>query len=85
MLKCTFCGKAINPGTGTMFVKNDGRIFIFCSNKCDKSFIKLGRKARFLKWTSSYVKGITPTEKRTVKEEETILKEKSAVKGNVSE
>lgn len=32
-----------------MFVKTDGKIFYFCSKKCE-SYFKMGRKAKKLKW-----------------------------------
>ena len=54
MVKCTFCGKNIPAGTGKMYVKKDGKIFYFCSNKCEKNMIKLGRKARTTGWTNEY-------------------------------
>ncbi len=34
-----------------MYVKNDGSILWFCSSKCRKNFLKLGRNPRKLKWT----------------------------------
>ena len=54
MNKCTFCGTDIPRGTGKMFVKNDGKILYFCSNKCEKNMITLGRKARTTKWTKEH-------------------------------
>lgn len=51
MVKCSFCGTEIPPGTGMLFVKNDGKQFNFCKKKCEKSHLKLGRKARNIKWT----------------------------------
>ncbi len=48
---CAFCGRDIEPGTGFMYVKNDGSVLWFCSRKCYKNMIVLGRKARKLKWT----------------------------------
>jgi len=56
-MKCSFCGKEISNGRGTMFVKKDAKILYFCSSKCEKNTFKLKRKARNLKWTDSYVKG----------------------------
>ena len=41
----------MEPGTGMLFVRNDGRTSHFCSSKCDKNS-KLGRKARRLPWTA---------------------------------
>ncbi len=54
IVRCSFCGREIPPGTGIMYVKNDGRILWFCSRKCYKNMIILGRKARKLKWTAAY-------------------------------
>jgi len=48
---CSFCGKEIEPGTGKMYVKTDGRIFFFCSSKCEKNMIKLKRNPRKVRWT----------------------------------
>jgi large subunit ribosomal protein L24e len=56
MVKCSFCGNPVPVGRGTMFVKNDGRVFYFCSSKCDRNFI-MGRDARKKKWTKAFEKG----------------------------
>ena len=53
---CSFCGKEIEIGTGKMFVKRDGKIFYFCSRKCEKNMIELKRNPRKLKWTKYYSK-----------------------------
>ena len=57
MSSCTFCNRSLSPGSGTMFVKNDGTIFWFCSSKCKKNMLSLKRDPRKLKWTQKYVKG----------------------------
>jgi large subunit ribosomal protein L24e len=54
-LKCAFCGKEIEPGTGIMLVKNDGKVLYFCSSKCLKNY-RLGRNPRKVKWTEAYRK-----------------------------
>lgn len=51
-MKCSICGSNISKGSGKMFVRNDGRIFYFCSSKCQRNF-KLGRDPKKLKWVSS--------------------------------
>lgn len=51
MVRCTFCGKEISRGKGKMYIKKDGKIFYFCSSKCEKNQLKHKRKARTLKWT----------------------------------
>ncbi|OYT59539.1 MAG: 50S ribosomal protein L24 [Desulfurococcales archaeon ex4484_217_1] len=53
---CSFCGKEIEPGTGIMYVKNDGSILWFCSSKCWKNMLKLKRNPRKYKWTLKYAK-----------------------------
>mgnify|MGYP001575199522 FL=1 len=49
MAKCSFCGLTIQPGRGKMFVTKEGRIFNFCSSKCEKNFA-LGRDPKKVKW-----------------------------------
>jgi len=49
--KCAFCGKEVEPGTGLMYVRNDGRILLFCSSKCSKNALKLKRSPEKVKWT----------------------------------
>ncbi|MFC1753818.1 50S ribosomal protein L24e [Thermoproteota archaeon] len=51
MAKCTFCSKPLPHGTGKMYVKKDGKLFYFCSSKCEKNQLKLKRKPRYVKWT----------------------------------
>ena len=50
--ECDFCGDDIEPGTGTMFVQNDGSTVMFCSSKCEKN-ADLGREARDMGWTEA--------------------------------
>lgn len=56
MVKCSFCKSEINEGTGTIYVKKDGTAYTFCSSKCEKNMLKLGRKSADLKWASKSVK-----------------------------
>lgn len=56
MVKCNFCGDEIKTGQGKMYVKKDGTVFNFCSNKCEKNQIVLGRKPTKTKWTNQYNK-----------------------------
>ena len=53
---CSFCGREIEPGTGKMYVKTDGTIYYFCSMKCQKNMIKLGRLPRKTRWSRKYQK-----------------------------
>ena len=48
---CSFCGGEIEPGTGKMFVKKDGTVLNFCTNKCYKNMIELKRVPRTTEWT----------------------------------
>ncbi len=52
--ECSFCGEKIEPGTGKMLIKNDGQILDFCSGKCEKNMVKLGRKERETRWTQKH-------------------------------
>lgn len=54
MARCSFCREIVETGTGIMFVKNDGKVFTFCSSKCEKNLLKLKRKPRTTKWTGFY-------------------------------
>lgn len=54
MAKCSFCGNAIKPGTGLLFVKKEGTAFFFCSRKCEKNMIKLGRSGAKTGWTAVF-------------------------------
>jgi large subunit ribosomal protein L24e len=51
---CTFCGSEIEPGTGRMFIKKDGTVSNFCTSKCFKNLIQLGRVPRRTTWTRYY-------------------------------
>ncbi len=57
MAKCNFCGNQISQGTGILYIRNDGRMLNFCSSKCKKNLIKLGRNPVKFKWTKFYKKG----------------------------
>ena len=54
MVKCVFCGCESSINKGVHFIKNDGSVNYFCSGKCRKNSLKLGRDKRRLKWTESY-------------------------------
>ncbi len=51
---CSFCGNEIEPGTGKMFIRKDGTVFLFCSHKCQANMLKLGRVPRRTPWTQAY-------------------------------
>ena len=51
MADCSFCGKSIPKGTGMIFVRKSGKMLNFCSMKCEKNMLKLGRVPRNIAWT----------------------------------
>ena len=53
MTNCTFCGSAIEPGTGKMYIKRDGTVHHFDSAKCQRNMVGLGRVNRHVKWTQA--------------------------------
>ena len=63
---CSFCGKEIEPGTGTMMVTRDN-VLRFDSRKCKRSF-EMKRDPRKLKWTTKYERKIVTAEAVASKE-----------------
>jgi len=53
MATCTFCTRGIEKGSGMMVVQKTGRIYWFCSKKCEKNSMKLGRDPRKFKWVKA--------------------------------
>ena len=51
---CSFCGREMEPGTGSLFIRKDGSTFQFCSSKCRKNSLHLGRVPRRVRWTQQY-------------------------------
>jgi len=54
MVKCTFCGRELEPGTGTMFVTKEGKLLYFTDSKCEKNFLKLNRKPLRTRWSERW-------------------------------
>lgn len=54
MAVCTFCGKNIEKGTGKRYITKDGKIQNYCSNKCQKNYLKLKRAPLKTKWTMTF-------------------------------
>lgn len=52
-MNCTFCGTAIEAGTGKMYIKKDGSVYHFCSSKCQRNQVQLGRVNRHVRWTAA--------------------------------
>src|SRR5207249_1945252 len=42
------------PGTGKMFIRKDGTVFLFCSHKCQSNLLHLGRVPRWTPWTQAF-------------------------------
>ncbi|MBN3036916.1 MAG: hypothetical protein JW834_00545 [Candidatus Diapherotrites archaeon] len=53
-MKCTFCGRDIQVGTGKIVADRDGTIIPLCSRKCEANLLKLKRKPQRVKWTLRY-------------------------------
>ncbi len=45
-MKCSYCYKEIPPGTGIMYVRKNGSISYYCSNRCFKFDVVYRKKAR---------------------------------------
>eukprot|EP00744_Colponema_vietnamica_P000361 GILI01000636.1.p1 GENE.GILI01000636.1~~GILI01000636.1.p1 ORF type:complete len:219 (-),score=77.77 GILI01000636.1:107-763(-) len=52
---CSFCGAPVYPGHGQTFVRNDCKIFRYCTSKCRKNF-GMKRNPMKLKWTKTFRK-----------------------------
>ncbi len=44
----------MTPGTGKLYYFKTGKMMSFCSMKCEKNTILLGRKPREQKWTQAH-------------------------------
>ena len=56
MVKCVFCGKEKSPHKGIHLIKNDGSVSYFCSSKCRRNVLNLGRDRRKIRWTEAFHK-----------------------------
>jgi large subunit ribosomal protein L24e len=77
---CTFCGTEIEPGTGRMYIKKDGVVYNFCTSKCFKNLVVLGRVPRRTTWTRYYEREKEIRMKGTPMEEDTGQKAKKVRK-----
>ncbi|WP_207587886.1 50S ribosomal protein L24e [Halomontanus rarus] len=65
---CDYTGEDIEPGTGIMYVRNDGTVLHFVDSKAEKNY-KLGREPRDLEWTAEGRRGKAPAQTETPAEE----------------
>lgn len=70
MVKCIFCGKDESFHKGLHLLKNDGSVEYYCSNKCKKNALKLGRDRRKVRWTEAYKIKVAEELERARKESE---------------
>lgn len=49
---CNFCGNAIEPGTGRMYIRTDGTVFYFDRHKCFVNFVNLKRIPQDTRWST---------------------------------
>lgn len=49
-MKCSFCNKVIEAGSGMTIIDKTGKILRFDTKKCEKNMMKLGRDPRKFKW-----------------------------------
>jgi ribosomal protein L24E len=61
---------------GVHLIKNDGTIDFYCSSKCRKNALNLGRDKRRVKWTQIYK---TNLKAHLAKEAKKVAEEKKAV------
>ena len=50
-MKCAFCSREIEKGTGTIYATKEGAVLPFCSRKCEMNLLKLKRKPQKVGWT----------------------------------
>jgi large subunit ribosomal protein L24e len=51
---CSFCGADIPAGTGKLYIKRDATQYHFCSSKCQRNQVNLGRTPRHTAWTEAH-------------------------------
>ena len=54
--KCSFCGYDIQIGRGVMYIRKDGTVLNFCTNKCKKAMLLYKKNPRKTRWTSYFGK-----------------------------
>ena len=71
---CDYSGTEIEPGTGIMYVQNDGTVLHFADSKAEKNYL-LGREPRDLEWTADGRRGKAPAQADTSADESTATDE----------
>jgi large subunit ribosomal protein L24e len=71
---CVFCNREIPKGMGLLYVKRDGTTLPFCSSKCKRNMLELGREGRHMKWTAKQV-ALVHEKKEEEKKESALAKE----------
>jgi len=74
-MKCSFCNENIPKGTGFIFVRKDGRVLYFCSQKCKRNLINLKRVGKKTEWTK-FVQDKKKEKKQKKEMKEKIVKPK---------
>lgn len=54
MVKCSFCGVEKHIIYGVHVMQNDGAVNFYCSSKCRKNTLKLGRDRRKIRWAEAF-------------------------------
>ncbi|NKE36058.1 50S ribosomal protein L24e [Natronococcus sp. JC468] len=81
---CDYTGEEIEPGTGIMYVRNDGTVLHFVDSKAEKNY-KLGREPRDLEWTEAGRAGKGPAEADTPADEDADQDEDLEAEADVDE
>tara|TARA_Y100000310_G_C20673087_1_gene811365 strand:+ start:1608 stop:1841 length:234 start_codon:yes stop_codon:yes gene_type:complete len=76
MVKCSFSGEEITPGTGIMYVKKDGTTLYFKNSKCKRNMLHLKRKPYNVAWTKSKTEKPSPKKETAEPKKETPKEEK---------
>ncbi len=66
MALCSFCKHELERATGKMYVRRDGSALYFCSTKCQRNMMKLGRSPRNVLWLTKNQPGVAKVSKAPV-------------------
>ncbi len=65
LAKCIFCGCEQEDFRGTYLIKNEGSVVYYCSSKCKKNHLKLGRDKRKIRWAEAFHEQRTKAKAKT--------------------